>query len=177
MARRPAASPALPDALLDEFDRARRRLRPAMVRPPEVRVEVPSLGRHLDVAEIGAIDAIAELAAEREDVAVKDVAELLALDHSTVSRLLGELEEDGLVVRAKSPDDRRRTTVELTELGQRVVADSVHISRSVARALFAEWTTEEIEELIRSLAHLADTLAERMPQLPDLLRGDPRRRR
>lgn len=161
----------LPDEVLDDFDRCRRRLRPSMVRPPEVRIPVPSLGRHLDVAEIGACDAVAELGAEREHVAVKDIAELLALDHSTVSRLIGEIEAKGLVRRGTDPKDRRRTTVTLTELGQHVVHDSAAISREMARVLFADWTREEVDELIRSMTRLADTLSVRMQALPELMRS------
>ena len=46
------------------------------------------------------------LASARPRSAVKDVAAELDLEHSTVSRLLGEVEDDGLVTRGVDPADR-----------------------------------------------------------------------
>ena len=100
----------LPDELVDTLDKAFRRLRKSMVRPPAGSVPVPALGRQLDMAKVFACDAVAELSERSTAVAVKDVAAELDLEHSTVSRLLGEIEDDGLVTRGVDPADRRRTT-------------------------------------------------------------------
>jgi hypothetical protein len=41
----------------------------------------------------------------------------------------------------------------------------------MARVLFADWTREEVDELIRSMTRLADTLSVRMQALPELMRS------
>ena len=165
-----AGSPGthLPDELVDTLDRAFRRLRKSMIRPPAGLVPVPSLGRQLDIAKIFACDAVAELSSTRATVSVKDVAAELDLEHSTVSRLLGEMEEDGLVVRGSDPADRRRTTVQLTDLGRAVVADATAMTRFFTRILLADWPREDVEALTALMGRLAETVQQRLDSLPEL---------
>lgn len=152
---------ALPDTLIDQLDRSIRRLRRVMLRPIAGQVPVPSLGRQLDVAKIFACDAVAELRAVQDTVSVKDVATLLDLEHSTVSRLLTEVEAEGLLVRAPDEGDRRRTTVSLTDLGRAVVTDATAMTRFTTRLLLAEWDRDDVEDLQRLLAQFADTVGAR----------------
>jgi DNA-binding MarR family transcriptional regulator len=156
----------LPDVLVDSLDRAIRRLRKSMIRPPAGLVPVPSLGRQLDIAKIFACDAVAELSAAGATVTVKDVAAALDLEHSTVSRLLGEVEEDGLVVRGSDPSDRRRTTIALTDLGRAVVSDATAMTRFFTRLLLAEWPREDVESLSRLMGRLAETVHSKLDELP-----------
>jgi DNA-binding MarR family transcriptional regulator len=156
----------LPDGLVDTLDRALRRLRKSMIRPPQGLVPVPALGRQLDVAKIFACDAVAELAPGHPVVSVKDVAAMLDLEHSTVSRLLGEMEDDGLVTRGSDPADRRRTTIALTGLGRAVVADATTMTRFFTRLMLSDWPREDVEELTRLMGRLAETVHSKLDQLP-----------
>jgi DNA-binding MarR family transcriptional regulator len=158
----------LPDGLVDTLDRTFRRLRRSMIRPPAGLVPVPALGRQLDIAKIFACDAVADLAAAQPTVTVKDVAGVLDLEHSTVSRLLGECEAEGLLERGQDPQDRRRTTVALTDLGRAVVRDATEMTRFFTRLLLSDWPREDVEELQRLLTRLADTVNTRMDSLPEL---------
>jgi DNA-binding MarR family transcriptional regulator len=158
----------LPDQLVDTLDKAFRRLRKSMVRPPAGAVPVPSLGRQLDMAKIFACDAVAELAERSSTVTVKDVAAELDLEHSTVSRLLGEVEDDGLVSRGVDPADRRRTTVSLTPLGRAVVSDSTAMTRVFTRILLADWPRRDVEDLTRLITRLAETVHAKLEVLPEL---------
>jgi DNA-binding MarR family transcriptional regulator len=157
----------LPDGLVDSLDKTFRRLRKTMVRPPQGFVPVPALGRQLDVAKIFACDAVADLAATERTVTVKDVAGVLDLEHSTVSRLLGEMEDDGLVTRGSDAADRRRTTVTLTDLGRAVVADATTMTRFFMRLMLSDWPVQDVESLTRLLGRLADTVHGKLDQLPE----------
>ena len=172
MARTPKTDGAhLPDELVDSVDKTFRRLRKATVKPPSAQLPMPCLGHPLDMAKIFACDAVADLQDQGAPVTVKDVALTLDLEHSTVSRLLGELEDDGLITRGVDPSDRRKTTVELTELGHSVVSDSTTISRTFTRLLLADWTKTEVEELARVMNRLAGTIHDRLALLPELFEG------
>lgn len=164
-----AGSPGshLPDELVDTLDKTFRRLRRAIVRPVSGLVPVPALGRQLDVAKVHAVDAVAELSLVQETVTVKDVAAFLDLEHSTVSRLLGEIEDDGLLVRGTDPADRRRTTVELTDLGRAVVTDATTTTRFFARLLLDDWPLEDVEALTRLMTRLAETMQAKLGTLPE----------
>jgi DNA-binding MarR family transcriptional regulator len=169
-----AASPGshLPDTLVDTLDRGFRKLRRSMIHPPAGEVPVPSLGRQLDVAKLFACDAVAELAETSPSVSVKDVASALDLEHSTVSRLLGELEDDGLIARGVDPADRRRTTVALTALGRAVVVDATAMHRFFTRAMLAEWSHDDVAALTRLVSQLADTVHTRFGLLSELARAE-----
>ncbi len=169
MARTPTSiGDHLPNELVDSVDRTFRRLRKATVKPPAAQMPMPCLGHPLDMAKIFACDAVSELADGGTAVTVKDVALALDLEHSTVSRLLGELHDDGLIVRGMDPVDRRRTTVELTDLGREVVAEATTLSRFFTRILLADWTRDEVDELARVMARLATTIHDRLPLVPQL---------
>ena len=157
----------LPDDLVDVLERAFYRLRRSIMRPPAGLVPVPALGRQLDIATIYACDAVRELSTTLGTVTVKDVAAFLDLEHSTVSRLLGEIEDEGLIVRGTDPADRRRTTVELTELGRAVIDDATAIRRFFARLLLGDWSLEDVEALTRLMTRLADTMHSGLDALPE----------
>jgi DNA-binding MarR family transcriptional regulator len=137
-----------------------------MIRPPQGLVPVPALGRQLDVAKIFACDAVAELASAHAVVSVKDVAGILDLEHSTVSRLLGEMADDGLVTRGSDTVDRRRTTIELTDLGRAVVADATTMTRFFTRLMLSDWPREDVEDLTRLMGRLAETVHSKLDELP-----------
>jgi DNA-binding MarR family transcriptional regulator len=167
LSSRAPAGAHLPDALVDSLDRTMRRLRRAMMKPPATTVPVPALGKPLDMAKIFACDAIHDLADRKDSVTVKDVAAELELEHSTASRLLGDVEQEGLVTRGTDPDDRRRTTLQLTELGESVVDDATAITRFFTRLLLAEWPRQDVEDLTRLLGRLADTVHDKLDVLPE----------
>lgn len=162
-----ATGTTLPDALLDDLDEAFRRLRRSIVKPPYTDVPVPSLGRPLAVAKLLACTTIHQLGASGTVVTVKDVAAALHLQHSTVSRLLGEVEADGLLARDVDQGDRRRTQVALTDMGLSVVRDSVRMRRDAVRAVLQGWPEPDIARLIELLTRLAESAAERLPALLD----------
>lgn len=163
------SSRALDDAVVDGLGRAFRRLRRSVVRPAIVGLPIACLGRPLELAKVLALDTLYDLAATGGPVSVKDVAATLGLEHSTVSRLLGELESDALLVRGVDPDDRRRATLTLTPTGRQVVADAAQLRRCITRAVLAEWTDDEVSTLTTLLERLADTATDRLQSLPEQL--------
>ena len=157
----------IPDDLLDLFEQVQRRLRPLVSRPPVGQLPMPSLGRPLDVAKLTACSELRDLTANGP-VSVKDLADSLGLDHSTVSRLLSELEEDGLVERGSDPEDRRRRTITLTPLGVAVGAESRQLARVFARMMFADWEESDIRTLLDLMDRLLENTHSLMPLLKDI---------
>lgn len=174
MAGTKASGAALSDEQLDELDSTLRRIRRALVKPPHTDVPVPSLGRPLELAKLFVCDTLADLDADDGPVNVKDVASAMHLEHSTVSRVLGELETDELVQREVDPHDRRRTVVSLSDRGRAVVADSHALRRSLTRTLLADWEPADVSSLVRLLDRLAESIAERGDDLAAQLRPTAR---
>lgn len=156
---------ATPDPeLFTRIDRAIMHMRRMIAKPPELSMPMPSLNRSVEVAKVHACVAVAEAGDERA-VSVKDVAAILGLEHSTTSRLLGEAESEGLLVRSPDPDDRRRTTVSLTEQGHLVVQDADTMRNWAMGQMFSEWSEKDLKTLATLLERMSATMSQRMPDV------------
>jgi DNA-binding MarR family transcriptional regulator len=68
---------------------------------------------------------------------IAPVAQLLAMDRTTLTAALKPLERDGLVAIAKDPDDRRNRLLRLTDKGREVLASAIPIWRDLHDAIEA----------------------------------------
>lgn len=82
----------------------------------------------------------------------KDIAERMVSNVPDVSRLLDRMEEMGVIVRTRDPDDRRHVTARITTAGRTRVADATPDLERVARQRVARLSPAAITALIRALA-------------------------
>jgi DNA-binding MarR family transcriptional regulator len=88
--------------------------------------------------------------AEEGTVAVSELAGLLDLSPSHVSRVVIDLERKGLVERMRSPDDSRSTRAAITEAGQMQLREAAPIYLSTIRELMFEGLNQrEVKQLVR----------------------------
>ncbi|KFG70454.1 MarR family winged helix-turn-helix transcriptional regulator [Microvirga sp. BSC39] len=83
------------------------------------------------------------------------VAQLLAMDRTTLTAALKPLERDGLVTIARDPEDRRNRLLGLTDKGREVLAAAVPIWRDLHAAIEAglpELQPEDLRGALRSLS-------------------------
>ena len=148
------ASRALSVAQVDHAMQGMRRL---VTRPPSASVPMPALGRPVDLSKVLACEALVELS-RGGPVTISDLSAGMHLERSTVSRLVGEAEAEGLMARSTHPDDGRMVTVTVTPLGQQVV-DFVQ----GLRVGYLRHATEVFDDAeIATLAELLGRLAESM---------------
>jgi DNA-binding MarR family transcriptional regulator len=81
-----------------------------------------------------------------------DLAEALALDESTVTRLVDRLELDGLARRGSSSSDRRATVVALTSEGRVALAEMQEQRRQFFAEILDALEPAERAELVRLTA-------------------------
>jgi DNA-binding MarR family transcriptional regulator len=92
-----------------------------------------------------------------------ELADLMGLDKSTVSRLLASLDHRELIERTTDPADRRAHVVSLSDHGRaRLAAARYEHSADLAHAL-ADWSPEEIDDAVRVIARLSDGLSAPRP--------------
>lgn len=84
--------------------------------------------------------------------------ERLGLAPSTVTELVDDLVEAGLVIRERSHEDRRVVTVALTPAGKRVMARLGRYRREALAQAAAGMTEEKLQALVRDLTLLAEAL-------------------
>jgi MarR family transcriptional regulator, lower aerobic nicotinate degradation pathway regulator len=82
--------------------------------------------------------------------------ESIGVDPSKLVGLLNDLEADGLIVRRRDPEDRRRHIVEVSKEGRSKLAAAEKAAGEVEERLFASIDAEQREQLLRSLAQVAD---------------------
>lgn len=152
------------EELVDRIDRTLMRMRRLAIKP--VPGELPSrAGDHpLSGAKMLACTLLADIQQHRDGaIAIKDVASFLDLEHSTASRLMSELEADGLIERGTDPEDRRRTTIRLTDAGMQVVDGLTEVRRWVMLRVLEGWDSAELERLVHDLERVIDQFHNRLP--------------
>lgn len=93
-----------------------------------------------------------------------ELADVMGLDKSTVSRLLASLAHRALIERTTDPTDRRSQVVSLSDHGRaRLAAARDEHSADLARVV-AGWTSDDIDAAVRLIARLSDGLAAPRPQ-------------
>jgi DNA-binding MarR family transcriptional regulator len=124
------------------------------------RLLVRELGGDLSRTEIGLLRTLA--AGPRR---ITELAELEGLAQPTITIVIKQLEEKGLVTRTRQSGDGRVVLVDLTGSGSAALADYRGRLRAVVGAYLAEISDEQVE----ALATATETLA----QLIDLLQQQP----
>lgn len=111
------------------------------------------LGLPIDLAQLDVLMAVRapanEFGAEdQEETMVSTVAQRLNIDPSRASRMTSEMITRGFLQRAVSQADARRTVLELTPEGTRIVEAVRTYKFLVLGTYLQDWTTEEIATFI-----------------------------
>lgn len=91
-------------------------------------------------------------------MSLNDLAELLRLDKSTVSRSVDNLVSTGLVLRETDPGDRRYVTLTLSDNGVRVFADLEKRMETYFAEIVDLLPAEKREQVLDSLMLLAEAI-------------------
>jgi len=118
-------------------------------------------GAQLTPTKLRALDLLAEAGRLR----VRDLAEGLAVDETTATRLVDRLEAMGVASREPSADDRRATEVLLTAPGRRLVAAVAERRREFFVDVLAALEPRERRELVRLTEKATAALRERAGEL------------
>jgi len=88
----------------------------------------------------------------------QDLARHLGLDPTLVVALVDDLEDKGLLERARDPDDRRRHVLRLTPKGRKVYKEARALAVKVGDALFAPLDRTERAQLTAMLRRVMEPL-------------------
>jgi DNA-binding MarR family transcriptional regulator len=100
---------------------------------------------------LATVEALMHIAhAEEGTIAVSELAQLLNLSPSHVSRVVIDLERKGLVYRQRSPEDSRSTRAGVTDAGRRQLLEATPTYCSTIRELiFDRLSKREVKQLVR----------------------------
>ncbi|GAA4823463.1 MarR family winged helix-turn-helix transcriptional regulator [Tomitella cavernea] len=88
---------------------------------------------------------------DRQPTRAGEIAEVLDMDKSVISRHLAALTELGLIRRDCDPDDRRSHTVSLTGLGVEKVREAITMRWEDISARLEGWTMDDLEAFVAQL--------------------------
>ncbi len=94
--------------------------------------------------------AIVEIGRANE-ISLNELAELLSLDKSTMSRTINNLVESDLAVRELHPEDRRYVTIKLTDEGMKVFKNIESSMEQYYKSIFSSIPEEKREQVLESL--------------------------
>jgi DNA-binding MarR family transcriptional regulator len=87
-----------------------------------------------------------------------ELAELLHVDLSVVSRQVTSLAGRGLVVKTRESGDRRASLVEITDAGRTLTTDVERIRTGFIHSLVADWDDADVTQFAHYLHRLTETL-------------------
>jgi DNA-binding MarR family transcriptional regulator len=101
--------------------------------------------------QLGTFEALMHIAhAEGGTIAVSELARLLDLSPSHVSRVVIDLERKGLVERHRSSEDSRSTRAGATDAGLRQLRDAAPTYlRTIRELMFERLRTRDVKQLVR----------------------------
>lgn len=99
---------------------------------------------------------ILTLLATNGAVSQRELLDMVQIRAASLSELLSKLEGKGLIARVKDDGDKRNVIVEITELGEMVIAENAHNQQETASELFSFLSEEEQKQLAGLLSRLVE---------------------
>lgn len=124
------------------ISRSMARMRVLMGRRIISRLALDRVAPSLELSHLDVLDAVRRIEGE---ATVGAIAETLRIDPSRGSRLVAEMVRVGVLSRAASQQDGRRSVIELTALGTEVLSEMRAIKKGAIRRAVADWPEAEIE--------------------------------
>ncbi|MEG0830190.1 MAG: MarR family winged helix-turn-helix transcriptional regulator [Anaerovoracaceae bacterium] len=109
--------------------------------------------RHIHI-----IDAISRLSDKTDEVRVSDVSHQLNITTPSVTKLIGELEEKGVVEKREHSLDKRVTLVTLTALGEEYEQKYVEQYHSEWAQRLTDVSDEDVQIVVSTLCKLAKAM-------------------
>lgn len=95
---------------------------------------------------------------ENDGLTNADIALELDIRPSSVSAGISNLEEAGIVERTQSADDKRISTIHITETGKKMIADVTSARDELSESVFGVLSEDEQKQLESSLTKVLDNI-------------------
>jgi DNA-binding MarR family transcriptional regulator len=102
---------------------------------------------------------IARTLDENGAMSVNEIARRLNLDGSTVTRQLAVMDTRGFIERARLPEDRRASVINLAARGRTEMGRIIDVRRHRFQTMLADWSQTDLARFATLLARFNDSMA------------------
>ncbi len=147
----------MPLSRYDQLDELLTRIHVARQRPSWRRRVLDEAGPVTNVSTLRVLRAV-EHCQQTGGASIRDVAEYVAVEHSTASRTVGAAVAAGLLTKTSATDDQRRCVLVLSEVGREALARVTDRRRDLVAETIADWPEADVETLVDLLDRLTERL-------------------
>ena len=110
----------------------------------------------LDMSHVDVIELVRRGAREDDEVTIGLVAEKMCMDPSRASRVVAHLVDQGILRRAVSQADARRTVIVLTDKGRAILNEKRRVKLEMLEKILSDWSEEEVTRFAELYARFVD---------------------
>jgi DNA-binding MarR family transcriptional regulator len=144
----------------DRLDDLLTRIQLVRQRPNWRRRLLDRAGPVANVSTLRVLRAVEQCPPDR-GASIGDVADYMAVEHSTASRTVGSVVAAGLLTKSSAADDQRRCALVLTDDGRAALRAVTDRRRSLVAETIADWPDTDVDTLIGLLDRLIDNFERR----------------
>jgi DNA-binding MarR family transcriptional regulator len=145
----------MPDRRYDHLDELLTRIHIVRQRPDWRRRLLGSDAPVTSVSTLRVLRAVEQAQSVGDGASIGDVAEYMAVEHSTASRTVAPVVAAGLLTKTLAADDQRRCVLVLTDAGRQALAAVTDRRRELVADVVADWADGDVEALVTLLDRLA----------------------
>jgi DNA-binding MarR family transcriptional regulator len=145
----------VPHSRYDHLDELLTRLHVARQRP-SWRRRLLDGNTVANVSTLRVLRAVEHTAQTGDGASISDVAEYMAVEHSTASRTVGAVVAAGLLTKEFATDDQRRCVLVLTDVGRKALATVTGRRRELVAETIADWPDADVDTLVTLLDRLTE---------------------
>ncbi|MBU8817804.1 MarR family winged helix-turn-helix transcriptional regulator [Mycolicibacterium goodii] len=138
----------------NELDELLVRVHTVRQRPGWRRRLIDDTGTVPSLSTLRVLRAVEQKEKTGQGASIGEVAEYMAVEHSTASRSVGNVVAAGLLNKTLSPDDQRRCVLVLTDTGRKALSEVTERRRQMVAETVAEWPAEDVDTLVDLLERL-----------------------
>lgn len=140
----------------DHLDDLLTRIHVARQRPSWRRRLLDGAGPVTNVSTLRTLRAVEHHQRNGGGASIGDVADYLAVEHSTASRTVSAVVTAGLLAKSSADDDQRRSVLVLTDIGVQALATVTGRRRDLVAETVADWDVADIDRLVILLERLTE---------------------
>jgi DNA-binding MarR family transcriptional regulator len=146
----------VPQSRYDHLDELLTRIHVARQRPNWRRRLLGGASPVTNVSTLRVLRAVEQCQQLGAGASIRDVADYMAVEHSTASRTVAGVVAAGLLTKTSAADDQRRCVLVLTDVGRKALATVTDRRRELVAETIADWPDTDVDNLVTLLDRLAD---------------------